>query len=1036
MRFSIVHKSILTAILLVLFSVSTVGWVFYSKTTELLVAEALHDISNDIRMAGSRLQAHIEAQNEDTIFLANTPPIQGMLRALKKSNFDKQGKSTYQQWVHRQQSIFQTMLKSKAYYLKLRVINKNGQELIVIGRDGSEKIKVLSGTQLQNKAHRDYMRETLQLPVGKIFLSEFNLNREHGKVSQPQREVLRTATPIYDERNGEVAGLLVITAEVSHELREIQNELQSDSSNIYITNDRGSYLLHPDSHKSYGFDLGEDHRIQEEFPHLSTIFLSGNQDDDFILQLNDIDGKQVINFTKIHFDLSQPQRFIAVGMTELYSEIIAKQSGVLTDVIYTSLLLAVVATLLAIWFSFRLLRPIKQITQVIDDYAHQGKTVASMPVNHNDEIGVLARSFETMIEQVEDAQNNLNHSNKNLEAMIAERTLDLEMSEMRQRSIVENIVDGLITIDDKGLIQSFNSAAVKIFGYQVNEVKGHNIKMLMPEPYHSEHDGYLNNYHQTGKNKIIGIGREVEGLRKDGSTFPLDLAVSKMIVNGETIFTGVVRDITERKQIDKMKNEFISMVSHELRTPLTSIRGSLGLLCSGTVGDFPESANEMLKIANNNSERLLLLINDILDIQKIESGKMNFKFESVELHSFIEQAIIDHAEYGKQHGVTYVLGNALEGVRVFADKDRLMQVMGNLLSNAAKFSNDGDNIEISVASHQSDRLRISVTDFGLGISEEFQPKLFDRFTQSDSSDTRAKGGTGLGLSIAKVIIEKHGGLIGFISKEGIGSTFYIELPELMGQVKAADSAICSLPDDTSACVLIVEDDPDVAALIRRMLTEAGFNSDIAYDAKQARLLLAKRKCYYRLMTLDISLPDEDGISLLASLRKNPETKDLPVVVLSVKANEAKRELQGGALDVVDWLSKPIDHQRLIDVVSNVLADNKSPRVLHVEDEKDVHAVVNKMLDGKCELLWTTTVAMSRELIKQGNIDLVLLDIGLPDGSGLDLLEDIERLEPQPQVVIFSALDVSEEYANRVDAVLVKSKTNNEQLLKVLVNAMK
>ena len=1035
MKISIVHKLSITTVALVLFSIAIVSWVFYSKTSTLLVEETLDDISININNAAIRVKAHITTQNEDVLFLANMPPIQGILRAQNKARYDQRDKSTYQQWVKRQQSIFISMLRNKPEYLKIRFIDKNGQEKIVVGREGNE-IVPLSGEQLQNKSHRTYFKETLKLPKESVYLSEINLNREYGKLSKPYTEVLRSSAPIYNERTDEVAGMLLITAEIGHELRKIQSEFQFDGGNIYITNDWGGYLLHPDSSKSYGFDLGKRYRIQEDIPQLATLFLPENKDVSVTLQPKNIGGEHVISFTKIHFDTDRPERFIAIGMTELYSSIIAKQAGVLNEVIWIALLLAVMATLLAILFSFRLSRPIKQITQAVDDYTNERVTNEVLPMHLEDEIGVLARSFDSMMGQIEEAQASLLDANKNLESRVAERTLDLDISEKRQRSIVENMVDGLITIDEKGLIQSFNSAAVKLFGYSANEVIGHNIKMLMPEPYHSEHDGYLDNYHQTGNKKIIGIGREVEGLRKNGSTFPLELAVAEMVVSGETIFTGVVRDITERKEMDRMKNEFISTVSHELRTPLTSIRGSLGLLSSGTVGELPESADEMLKIAGNNTERLLLLINDILDIQKIESGKMSFKFESVDLNLFIKQAIIDHAEYGSQHGVTFVLGKVLDDVYVYADKDRLMQVVGNLLSNAAKFSNYGDKVEISIAMHHSDRLRISFTDYGAGIPDEFQPRLFDRFTQSDSSDSRAKGGTGLGLSISKVIIEKHGGLIGFVSKEGIGSTFYIELPELVGEVNPAESVIQSLPEDTSACVLIVEDDPDVAALIRRMLAEAGFNSDIAYNAKQARKLLAEKKCYYRLMTLDIALPDEDGISLLASLRKDPDTKDLPVIVLSVKANEAKRELKGGALDVVDWLSKPIDSQRLVDVVTSVVAANRPPRVLHVEDEEDLYVVVSEMLKDHCELLWTTTVAESRELIKQGNIDLVLLDIGLPDGSGLDLIEDIEQLQPQPQVVIFSALDVADKYADRVNAVLVKSKTNNAKLLNVILKAMK
>lgn len=781
MRFSIVQKISLTIVLLVSFSISAVAWVFYSKTTELLVTEALKDISADISSAAINVRDRINVQNKDVLFLANLPPIQGILRSQNKANYDQQDKSTYLQWVKRLESIFISMLRNKPEYIKLRYIDKNGQEQLVVGREG-ENIIVFSGEQLQNKAHRTYFKETLKLDSGSVHLSEINLNREHGEISKPYQEVLRSSATVYNEVSGEIAGLLIITAEVGRELRKIQSEFQTENSDIYITNDRGGYLSHPDSSKSYGFDLGKRYRIQEDIPQLAKLFLPDNKDTNIILQPKDIAGEQVINFTKINFDASRPDRFIAIGMTELYSSIKEKQGGVLTNVVLIALLLAVISTMLALWFSFRISRPIKDITKAVEDYTHQRETNTVMPIHLNDETGVLARSFEMMIEQIEEAQLNLKYANKTLESRVTERTLELEHSEKRQRAIVENIADGLLTIDHQGYIQSINLSAMKMFGYELSEVVGINIKMLMPEPFPLEYDSYLHNYQQTGNKKIIDTHREVEGLRKDGTVFPVELSVTEMIIGGETIFTGVIRDITERLAMDKMKNEFISTVSHELRTPLTSIRGALGLLVSGTVGELPESANEMLKIASNNTERLLLLINDILDIQKIESGKMSFKFESVELSTFINKAIDEHAEYGNQYGVTLVKGHILENVQIYADKDRLMQVMGNLLSNAAKFSGDGDKVEISIASHHVDRLRISVTDYGAGIPEEFHSKLFEQFTQSDSSDTRAKGGTGLGLSISKVIVEKHGGIIDFFSKEGIGSTFYIELPMLMREL--------------------------------------------------------------------------------------------------------------------------------------------------------------------------------------------------------------------------------------------------------------
>ena len=1048
MKFSIVHKLSFSSVFLMLFSAAVVSGVFYIKTTEVLVTHALDDITVKINNAGNRLQARIDTQREDTLFLASTPPVQGILRSLNAEHYDKEGSSSYQQWKKRLESIFTTMLGSKGGYLKIRFIDKFGQELVVVGNEAG-KFVAATPVQLQNKAHRAYIRETLQLPPGKVYLSDINLNREYGRVSEPHQEVIRSATVILDDRNKNIAGLLLVTADIGHELREIQREIDfhqkqpHDSKNhethnrIYITNDHGGYLLHPDQSKTYGFDLGKRFRVQEDIPSLAKLFLPDNKDSNLTLYPEDFDNRNVANFTKITFDPYHPERFITVGITQLYSEIVKKQSGVLNDALILALLLAIPVLILAIYYAYRLAQPIKQITQVMDDYTHQRETIVAMPVNQKDEIGLLAKSFESMIGQVEEAQLNLKEMNHSLEAKVVERTQALEVSEMRQRSIVENIVDGLITIDEKGIVASFNPAAENIFGYQAEEVIGKNIKMLMPDPFHSEHDGYLNNYHQTRNKKIIGIGREVEGQRKDGSVFPLDLAVGEMLIEGKKMFTGVVRDITERKQVDKMKNEFISTVSHELRTPLTSIRGSLGLISGGAVGELPEQAQEMLKIAGNNTERLLILINDILDIQKIESGQMAFSFESLDIMSFLEQAIAENAAYGDQHDVKFVIANVVPNARVFADKDRMMQVMANLMSNAAKFSSDGEIVEISATQCHDGLLRISVTDHGMGIPEEFQPKLFDKFTQSDSSDTRQKGGTGLGLSITKVIIEKHGGTIGFISKKDEGATFYVDLPELMGEIISNDNVIPrNMRDERLTSVLIVEDDADVAVLLKRILVEAGYSSDIAHNANEARELLRNNPGQYKAITLDIALPDKSGRSFLEDLRRETSTHDIPVVVVSVQADEAKQEFNGGAIGVVDWLSKPIDPQRLIAAVEQAAGSINLPRVLHVEDEPDVHKVVSTLLRNYCSLTWTATFAASKKMLETEEFDLVLLDIGLPDGSGLDLLETIENYVKPPRVVIFSSYDVTQEYANKVSAVLVKSKTNNSKLAEIISSVIK
>lgn len=348
-------------------------------------------------------------------------------------------------------------------------------------------------------------------------------------------------------------------------------------------------------------------------------------------------------------------------------------------------------------------------------------------------------------------------------------------SEAHLRSIFDNVIDGILIIGTNGIVRSINPAGELIFGYPSAEIIGQNVKQLMPAEYRDTHDFNIQEYLASGRNDIFGQNREFQGRRKDGSIFPMELAVSLISTDEDSFFIGLTRDITERKKIDSMKNEFISVVSHELRTPLTAIRGSLGLIEGTMLDKIPEQAHSMLKIANNNTGRLLLLINDILDSEKIDSGKMVINYESIDIRGFINTVIKDNYPYAKQLEINIVISELNDG-SFRADRDRLMQVMANLLSNAAKFSSPGSSIEIS-AFRLNNNIRFSVEDHGRGIDEEFLPKLFNKFTQSDSSDTRQIGGTGLGLNITKSIIELHGSRISVLSTLGEGSTFYFDLPE-------------------------------------------------------------------------------------------------------------------------------------------------------------------------------------------------------------------------------------------------------------------
>ncbi len=367
---------------------------------------------------------------------------------------------------------------------------------------------------------------------------------------------------------------------------------------------------------------------------------------------------------------------------------------------------------------------------------------------------------------------------KRLETERNQVELALRLSQARFAGILEIADDAIISIDGTQQITLFNQGAEKIFGYTAQEVLGKPLDILLPLESVHVHRRHVNEFgvHESGQARRMGERRPIFGRRKDGTEFPAEASISRLEQGGEKVFTVILRDITERQKVDRMKDEFISVVSHELRTPLTSIHGSLGMLASGLLSAESERGKRLLQIAVESTDRLVRLINDILDIERIESGKVQMVKEGCNVADLIAAAIDEVQAIADKAGILLDVSNLL--VDVIADGDRIIQTLTNLLSNAIKFSNRGSTVWLSVElkSDPSPYLLFTVKDQGRGIPPDKLEAIFERFQQVDASDSRRQDGTGLGLAICRSIVQQHGGKIWVESTSGAGSTFLFTLP--------------------------------------------------------------------------------------------------------------------------------------------------------------------------------------------------------------------------------------------------------------------
>jgi PAS domain S-box-containing protein len=565
----------------------------------------------------------------------------------------------------------------------------------------------------------------------------------------------------------------------------------------------------------------------------------------------------------------------------------------------------------------------------------------------------------------------------------------------KSRAILEGIADGVVVADSQGKVILFNAAAQEILGMSREEIAGRPIYEL-------------SGLYGAGGDTWLALTKEwAQALpAKDESTSfesqfkteekVISVHMAPVLMKDEFLGTvSVFRDITREVAVDRMKSELISIVSHQLRTPMTSIKGYTDLLYLETVGEINEAQRRFLSIIKSNADRLALLANDLLDISRIETGRIRFNLEFIHISTISDEVAASLRGQTEEKGLSLKL-EIPEGLPpLYGDRDRVTQILTNLIDNARHYTPAGGQITVS-AQVRGNFLQVNVADTGIGIDTKDQKKIFDRFYRVDHPLVQEVAGTGLGLSIVRSFVEMHGGKIWVESEPGQGSTFSFTLPLAEGEKELEESSVSPpslLSSAPSQQILVVEDEPDIAELIRYHLESNGYEVTTAARGKEALAKAQQEKP--DLITLDIRLPDIDGFEVLQQLKSDEKTANIPVVIVSIVPD---RE-DGFRLGAVDYVVKPVDEGRLLSAVGAILP--KEDLILVVDDDRDTTGLVQEVLSRAGFKVRAANNGFEALVIaQQEQPGLILLDLKMPGLDGYEVLKRLKRDGATQNIPVF------------------------------------
>jgi PAS domain S-box-containing protein len=574
---------------------------------------------------------------------------------------------------------------------------------------------------------------------------------------------------------------------------------------------------------------------------------------------------------------------------------------------------------------------------------------------------------------------------RGLERRVGEQTADLRRLVRDNELLLSSVGDGIYGVDAQGRVTFVNPSGAATLGYRPDQLLGHDAHAHFhaPRPDGRPYEAALCYVTEAIEQGLTSAAEEDLYLRRDGEAFPVEITASPLVDDGHISGAVVVfRDMTQRREVERMKNEFLSVVSHELRTPLTSIRGSLGLLAGGGLVELNAQASRMVSIALESSERLTRLINDILDIERLESGSLPMDLQPREAAELVLASVQELTGLARSQGVLLEAGPT--SGRVLADADRIVQTLANLVSNAIKFSPAEALVRVEAQTEQAPggaTVTFSVRDQGRGIPEDKLESIFERFEQVDSSDARQMGGTGLGLAISRSIVERHGGRIWAESAVGEGTTVFFTLPAL------EDAPYVDRRGDADAPLVVVCDsDHAVVEGVSAMLSRHGYRT-VGVDNPRSVLHHAAVEPPAAVL-LDLAMWQTSGSELGSRLRLHEATAMIPLLVIAGLAPDS-REFAGS---VEQWSVSQVREDRLVAAVAHgAQGRRRDVRVLVVDDDVVLGRIIAGLIAGHgLEVAHASNVEEAVEAAVRLEPRAVVLNLLLPDGDGADLVAQLRQ----------------------------------------------